>query len=98
MHVSNAEIHKILECHLQKVYKVRETSGPDRSGRGPDELILSKKAEEMLQIKRQIASLPETRGRLVQNIKQIISSGSYSVDDQQVADKMIESAILDRKT
>jgi flagellar biosynthesis anti-sigma factor FlgM len=95
VYVSNAEMQKVLETHLHKVYKTREKSGTS-SGHGPDELILSTKATEMQQIRQQVASLPDTRTGIVQSLKHRIEAGSYSVSEDDLAGKMLSAALQGR--
>lgn len=92
MYVNNAQIQKVLELHLHKVYSLPSSQSVS-STRGLDELILSSKATEMQDIKQAVSALPETRSDLVRDLRSKIDSGLYDPANQDIAESMFKSAI-----
>jgi flagellar biosynthesis anti-sigma factor FlgM len=92
VYINNAEIHKVLEVHLHKVYGTKSKAGIS-STKGPDQLILSPKATEMQQAKQVISSMPEVRDDLVQNLRAKLQAGTYNTEEQNTAGNMLDSAI-----
>lgn len=97
VHISNAQIQKVLELHLHKVNKLQEKPASS-SSRGPDQLILSGKAAEMQKIKQHITGLPQVRANLVQELQQKLDSEQYHADSTELAESMFSSAIAMRST
>ncbi|MDO8587054.1 MAG: flagellar biosynthesis anti-sigma factor FlgM [Armatimonadota bacterium] len=95
MHVSNAQIQKVLDLHLHRVYGLREVqdAGP---ARGTDELILSRKATDVREIKRQVAGLPDMRAGVVKGFRSKVQAGDYKVSESEVAEKMLAAALQSR--
>ena len=95
MHVSNAEIQKVLDLHLHRVYGLREA--PKTSpAQGADELILSRKASDVQEIKRQVAGLPDTRAGVVKGFRSKVQAGDYKISESEVAEKMLAAALQSR--
>jgi len=99
MHISNAQIQKALELSLHRVHVVRPPGSPDcRDASQPDRLTLSRKATEVQQIKQALATMPSTREGVVRNLSRKLQSGDYKVNEQELADKMLDAARLGRST
>lgn len=96
MYVDNAQIQKVLELHLHKVYST-QNSPAISSARGLDELILSSRATEMQEIKQAVTALPDMRTNLVQDIKSKVSSGTYKASDRDIAESMFNMATETRR-
>ncbi len=62
-----------------------------------DKLQLSEKAKEFQVAMKAFKNLPEIREDLVNELKDKIQQGTYNVTGEEVADKIIESAIIDKK-
>jgi len=90
MHISNAQIQKALELSLHRVHVVRPTGSCDSASQ-PDRLTLSRKATEVQQIKQALAAMPSTREGLVRNLSRKLRAGDYKVNEQELADKMLDA-------
>ena len=75
----------------EKLKKSKEVEGPK------DEIQLSDKAREYQIAMKAFKSLPETRENLVNELRNQISQGSYSVSGEEIADKIVASVLIDKK-
>lgn len=91
MHISNAQIQKALELSLHPVHVVHPTGGCDSASQ-PDRLTLSRKATDVQQIKQALAAMPSTRQGVVRNLSRKLQAGSYKVNEQELAEKMLDAA------
>ncbi|MEN6521540.1 MAG: flagellar biosynthesis anti-sigma factor FlgM [Armatimonadota bacterium] len=92
MYVNNAQINKVLELHLHKVYSTQGISAASSTGK-PDELILSSRMTEMQDVKQAISALPDMRTDLISGLRSKIESGTYNSGSQDIADCMMRSTI-----
>ncbi|MCK9273913.1 MAG: flagellar biosynthesis anti-sigma factor FlgM [Syntrophales bacterium] len=82
-------------------YKINEKTATGRetqvSGKtDPEEKVsLSAKAKDINKVKEAIAELPDMREEKVMELKRRIDEGSYRVEGEKVADKLIEESLLD---
>ena len=95
MHVSNAQLQKVLDLHLQRVYALKEVLGATPS-QGADELILSRKATDVQEVKRRVAGLPDLRTGVVNGFKSKVQAGEYKVSESEVAESMLAAALQSR--
>ena len=75
----------------EKLKKSKEVEGPK------DEIQLSDKAKEYQIAMKAFKNLPETRENLVNDLRNQISQGSYSVSGEEIADKIVASVLIDKK-
>lgn len=72
---------------------------PDRQGLdAPDEdavVHLSRASQEAQAIKKFLASLPDVRGDVVAGIREKIEAGTYKINHEAVADKMVDAYMND---
>ncbi len=92
---NNPNINKAMQVYNKKATdKLAKSKGVE----GPkDELALSSKAKEYQIAMNAFKKLPEVREDLVQDLKNQIKQGTYKVTGEEIADKMIESVMIDRK-
>jgi negative regulator of flagellin synthesis FlgM len=57
---------------------------------GPDQVILSSRAQELQQIKKTLQTLSDVRETKVQGIEAQLKDGSYNADSGKIADKLIK--------
>lgn len=69
------------------------TSLPENSN-NKDEILLSEDAVRFTRFKERLSALPNVRHDLVAELKSRIQNGSYKVDSEEVADKLIEESVL----
>lgn len=77
--------------------RVRETTGSAHEGataaRRADQTILSPQAQEMLYARRAYETEPSVRQDKVAAFKRAIADGTYTVNAEKVAEKMISGGI-----
>ena len=68
-----------------------EATGAQAPGaaEGTDKLVLSQQAAEVRAAHEALSALPETRGELVARLKTQVQSGTYQIDPDAIAEKMI---------
>jgi negative regulator of flagellin synthesis FlgM len=60
-----------------------------------DRVSLSPQARELLNAQRALAAIPDVRAEKVEEIKTRIADGSYRIDSEQIAGKMIRESLPD---
>lgn len=63
--------------------------------RGRDRVSLSPQARELLEAQKALAAIPDVRTDKVEEIKARIADGTYRIDSDQIAAKMIREALPD---
>lgn len=58
-----------------------------------DRVSLSPRARELLNAQRALAAIPDVRAEKVEEIKARIADGSYRIDSEKIAVKMIREAL-----
>lgn len=61
--------------------------------RESDEAVLSPQAKDVLVAQKAISQTPETRDQLVESIKSQIASGTFTVDEEMVAERIIQGGL-----
>ncbi len=92
---NNPNINKAMKVYGKKATeKVNVSKGVE----GPkDELQISNKAKEYQAAMKAFKNLPEVREDLVKDLKNQIKQGSYNVTGEEIADKIKDSVIIDKK-
>jgi flagellar biosynthesis anti-sigma factor FlgM len=90
MNIINSQVNQVSSVRMQKVGTsgVKSAGAADKS----DELIMSKLASEVQDVRQQIATLPETRSDLVERFKGMVSDGGYQVSGDDLASAMFSAA------
>jgi negative regulator of flagellin synthesis FlgM len=92
---NNSNVNKAMQIYNNKATgKVNNAKGVEVP---KDELQLSNKAKEYQIAMKAFKNLPEVREELVNDLKNQMKQGSYNVTGEEIADKIIESVIIDRK-
>ena len=60
-----------------------------------DRVSLSPQARELLNAQRALAAIPDVRAEKVEEIQARIADGSYRIDSEKIAAKMIRQALSD---
>jgi negative regulator of flagellin synthesis FlgM len=68
--------------------------GPSPAHR-KDRVSLSPQARELLKAQKALAAIPDVRAEKVEEIKARIANGTYRIDSEQIADKMIRETLSD---
>lgn len=59
-----------------------------------DGVTISKRSNELDQIRQQVVDSPEVDSEKVARLRELISSGEYTVDSAQVAEKILATGVL----
>ena len=66
-----------------------------KGGRTEDRVALSPEAKQIQDVKKHLDSLPDVREDKVAEIKEQIEAGTYSIDGEKIAFKMLRESLLD---
>lgn len=92
---NNPNVNKAMQIYNNKATeKVNNTKGVEKP---KDELQLSNRAKEYQIAMKAFKNLPEVREDLVKDLKGQIKQGKYNVTGEEIADKIIDSVIIDKK-
>ena len=64
-------------------------AAPAPSGVGPDSVELTDKARQLLRLEEKLAEFPAVDSQRVQAIRQAIADGSYRIDADLIAERML---------
>jgi len=84
-----------------KLVKLPDNSAAESRPEGPspahrkDRVSLSLQARELLKAQKALAAIPDVRADKVEAIKARIADGTYRIDSEQIAAKMIREALSD---
>jgi len=84
-----------------KLVKLHDNRAAEPCPEGPslarrkDRVSLSPQAKELLNAQRALAAIPDVRAERVEEIKARIADGSYRIDSEQIAAKMIRQVLSD---
>ena len=68
---------------------------PKGGGLTEDRVALSPEAKQIQEVRKRLDSLPDVREDKVAEIKEQIAAGTYTIDGEKIAFKMIRESILD---
>ncbi len=60
-----------------------------------DKVVLSPRAKEIHEAKKILKSIPDIREEKVAGLKKSIKNGTYKIDQEKIADKMLKESLLD---
>ena len=87
-----------LDAYIKNVKddkKVDASGGQDSKNNAKgDEVVLSPMAKEIQEAKKIIDSMPEIREEKVARLKEQIQNGTYQVDGEKIAGKMLLGSLL----
>lgn len=78
---------------LREAHKNRDVDTKDNANKvddSKDKISLSGKAKEINELKRMISDLPDMRSDRIDALKKAIESGTYTIDAQKIAKKILE--------
>ena len=67
---------------------------PEKQHAKADTVVLSDTAKRVQEAQTQLKSIPDVREDKVAELKAQIESGTYEIDAQKIADKMLKDALL----
>ena len=59
-----------------------------------DTVVLSNAAKDIHKAQRQLAAIPDVREDKVAQLKEQIENGTYEIDEEKIADKMLKDELL----
>lgn len=65
------------------------------AGLATERVDLSAKAKEIQKIRKMLDGIPEVREEKVQALKNQIAQGSYRIDTDKIAERMVEDSLID---
>ena len=101
------KISKVDDATLQMIQQYQKTDRvedrsqekPEKAGAAnlvPEEKVnLSTTAKDVQSLKNAVSSLPDVREDKVQSLREQIEKGTYKVDAEKVAEKMVGESLLD---
>ncbi len=98
MIISNNQIQNLLRIYNKDaaISKNNAVAGVKGKNTAQDELALSGESRIKQRAFQAARQAPDIREDRVDNLREQISSGTYTVTDDEVAEKMIARAIVDR--
>jgi negative regulator of flagellin synthesis FlgM len=89
-----------LEAYVKNVKNSKKSSKPAQEnpvGVKDDKVILSSLAKEIGDIKKLVDSIPDINEKKIEEIKEKIKNGSYKIDSDKVAFKLIRESLLNNE-
>lgn len=87
-----------LEAYVKNIKYKRKTDASTKKTSeevfGEDNVVLSPRAKEIQEAKKVLNSLPDIREEKVARIKQQIDKGTYQVEGEKIAARMIKESLL----
>ena len=84
----------IMKAYNQK--KVHSTTKPGSIGK-KDEMSISNEAQVMSKVMQRVKETPDVREKKINEIRQQIKQGTYSVSADNVAEKLLKGALFSKK-
>jgi negative regulator of flagellin synthesis FlgM len=81
--------------NVQNNNKVGVTKDSSREVSREDQVVLSERATQILEARKRLGSIPDIREEKVALIKEQLENGSYDIDGQKIANKMLRESIFD---
>lgn len=99
MMISRAQINQILKVYkTSSVGKIGPSGRPDEqpAGTGADVLHISVSPQDVSMVKSIIKALPDVREEKVREISRRLREGTYHVEPEEVAEKLLGRLMADR--
>lgn len=74
----------------EAIERINREKGPEQKGQIKDRVQLSERAKKVEQLRKAIDAVPEVRQEKVQALKRAIQEGTYQIDAEKIAKKMLE--------
>lgn len=96
MQISAKQVQRVLEVYSQNQVHRAEKVGKTAPLLGTDKVVLSRESQEYQAALRAVDAASEVREEKVAAIKDAIKSGTYHVDGEQIAEKILQRSLVDR--
>lgn len=70
----------------------------DRQQKKTDTVVLSDAAKRIQEARKQLDAIPDIREDKVARLKEQVENGTYEIDAQKIADKMLKDSLLNNLT
>lgn len=90
---------KINKAQMEQIMALYRSTAPKpaaKKEKRKDEISVSFEARLMQEVKDTLKDTPDVRQEKVQELKETIARGEYSVSSQDVAERMLQNIALDR--
>lgn len=91
-----SDIMRINPVHLGKLQKVygdqKENNNVQQHNTAEDEINISSKAQEIQELEQNLQDTTDIREEKVNNLKNAIEEGTYDIDPEQIAEKILEDS------
>lgn len=94
MMISPAQIQGIVKAQ-NKFFKKTDSISPTDTNNNSDVLTISVEAKTFGSVKEVVLKSPEIRADKINNLKNMIDSGSYSLSADEIATKMLSRSFAD---
>lgn len=84
-----AGVEKVSAAQVEGV-ETTTAAGPTEAVQHTDKLALSQQATEVQAAHEALAAVPETRAELVNRLKAEVQTGTYQVDAERIAERLVE--------
>lgn len=97
MIISKSQVQNIIKAYNSQANagKVNKKEGV-KPAAGKDSISISDESRIKQQVFKAAKQAPDIRADKVEELRERISAGTYTVSDDEVAEKMIERAIVDK--
>ena len=86
-----------IDAYVNQVHQPNRADRDEQSGKAAaksDTVEISESAKRIQEAKSELEKIPETRADRIAELKNQIESGTYQVDAEKVADKMIRESLF----
>lgn len=96
MIISNNQVQNILKTYSKQLNnnKVNQTESSKKVGK-TDNLAISSESKIKQKVMQAIKNTDEIRADKINELKEQVATGTYTISDDEVAEKMITRAIVD---
>ena len=99
MEITGKPISDAIDTYTPATTATTKASGHRREpadGNSADKVVLSPRAREIQDARQQVESLPDVRKDKVHRIRRQIAAGTYSVNGDEIAFKMIKESVFNQ--
>lgn len=96
MKISHGQIQSVIKAYARPAGRnsIRDKKGPPAARE--DQLVLSRVSREMRLAMETVARWPEIREDKVKEIQTALATGNYEVSGEQIAEKILGRALVDK--
>lgn len=91
MNISRSQLESYVRIYREQIGKIYKEEGKDKlKSNSTDSVILSAQARKLQNAVKSAGTDPDIRQEKVAELKEKITSGTYNIDGELVAEKMLE--------